>query len=86
MIISYHDITMNEAASQTCRSQVRILLGARDLDVPHPLPRFIEAFVDRVNAGVMRTYAVSASGRYTVVLCELLVQRHVQLQMSYILV
>lgn len=77
---------MNEASSQTSRSQVRVLFGARDLDVPNSLPRFVEAFVNRVHAGVMRTYAVAASGRYTVVLCELLVQRHVQLQMSYILV
>lgn len=78
-VITYHNITMNETPSQTSWSQVRVLLGARDLDVPDPLPRFVEAFVDRVNAGVMRTYAVSASGRYTVVLCELLVQCHVQL-------
>lgn len=70
---------MNKAASQTCRPQVRILFGARDLDVPYSFPCFVETFMDRVNAGVMRTYAVSASGRYTVVLCELLVQRHVQL-------
>lgn len=70
---------MNEAASQTSRSQMRILFGARDLDIPHPLPCFIEAFVDWINAGVMRTYAVSASGRYTVVFRELLVQCHVQL-------
>lgn len=77
---------MNEASSQTSRPQVRVLLGARDLDVPDSLPRFVEALVDRINAGVMRTYAVPASDRYTVVLCELLVQRHVQLQMSYILV
>lgn len=82
----YHNVAMNKAASQTRRPQVRILLSARDLDVPYPFPRFVEAFMDRVNAGVMRTYAVSASGRYTVVLCELLVQRHVQLQLSYILV
>lgn len=77
---------MNEAASQAGRPQVRIFLGARDLDVPDSLPRLVEALVDRVDAGVMRTYAVPASGRDSVVLCELLVQRHVQLQMSYILV
>lgn len=77
---------MNEAPSQASRSQVWVLLGARDLDVPDSLPRFVEAFVDRINAGMMRTYAVPASGRYTVVLRELLVQCHVQLQMSYILV
>lgn len=70
---------MNEAASQTRRPQMRILFGARDLDVPYSFPRFVEAFMDRVNAGVMRTYAVPAYGWYTVVFCELLVQRHVQL-------
>lgn len=82
----YHNVTMNKASSQTSRPQMRIFLGARDFDVPHSLPCLIEAFVDRINAGVMRTYAVSASGRYTVILCELFVQCHVQLQMSYILV
>lgn len=86
MWLRYHNVAMDKAASQTSRPQVRVFFGARDLDVPHPLPRLVEAFVDRINAGVMRTYAVSASGRYTMVLCELLVQRHVQLQMSYILV
>lgn len=78
-MILYLYVTMNKPASQTCRPQVWILFGARDLDVPYSFPRFVKTFMDRVNAGVMRTYAVSASGRYTVVLCELLVQRHVQL-------
>lgn len=85
-MISYHNITMNKAPPQTGWPQMRILFGACNFDVPYPLPRFVQAFVDRINAGMMRTYAVSASGRYTVVLCELFVQRHVQLQMSYILV
>lgn len=76
---TYHNVTVNKTASQTSRPQVRIFFGARDLDVPYSLPRLVEAFVDRVDAGVMRTYAVSASGRYTVILRELLVQRHVQL-------
>jgi len=84
--IPYHNVTMNEAASQTSRPQVRVLFGARHLDVPHALPRLVEALVDRIDARVMRTHAVAAPGRYTVILCELLVQRHVQLQMSYILV
>lgn len=85
-MITYHNITMNKAPPQTGWPQMRILFGACNFDVPYPLPRFVQAFVDRINAGMMRTYAVSASGRYTVVLCELFVQRHVQLQMSYILV
>lgn len=78
-VTSYHDVTMNKASSQTSRPQMRIFFGARDLDVPHPLPCLVEAFMDRVNAGMMRTYAVPASDRYTVVLCELFVQRHIQL-------
>lgn len=37
-IISYHNVTMNEAASQTRWPQVWIFFGTRDLDIPYPLP------------------------------------------------
>lgn len=63
-----------------------ILLGAGDFDVPHPFPGLVQPLVNRVNAGVMRTYAVTASRRYPVIFRELFVQCHVQLQMRHILV
>lgn len=77
---------MNKTTPEASRSQVRIFLGAGCLNVPDFLPRLVETLVDGIDSRVVRTHAISASGWNSVVLCELLVQRHVQLQMRYILV
>ena len=63
-----------------------ILLCAGDFDVPHPFPCLVQTLVDRINAGMMRTHAVAASSWDPVVFRELFVQRHIQLQVRYVLV
>lgn len=83
---NYHNTTMNKASPQSRRSKMRILLGARNLDVPDLLPSLVKAFMHGIHARVMRAYAVTAHGRNAVILGELLVQCHVQHQVGHILV
>lgn len=77
---------MNKTTPEASRPQVRIFLGTGCFNVPDFLPRLVETLVDGIDSGVVRTHAISASGWDSVVLCKLLIQRHVQLQMRYILV
>lgn len=77
---------MHEATPESGRPQVRILLRTGDFDVPDLLPGLVEALVDGIDARVMRTHAVTATRRYPVLLSELFVQRHVQLQVRHVLV
>lgn len=83
---SYHDTAVYEATPKPGRPQMWILLRAGDLDVPNLLPGLVEALVDGIDARVVRTHAVTATRRYPVLLSELLVQRHVQLQVRHVLV
>ena len=77
---------MNKTTPEASRPQVWIFLGTGCFNVPDFLPRLVETLMDGIDSRVMRTHAISASGWDPVVFCELLVQRHVQLQMRYILV
>ena len=77
---------MDEPSSQSGWPQVRILLRASHLDVPDLLPRLVETLVNGIDARVVGADAVAAPGRYAVLLGELLVQRHVHLQVRHVLV
>ena len=76
---SYHNVAMNKATPQASWPQVRIFLGTGYFNVPDFFPRLVETLVNRINSRVVWTHAISTSGWDSVVLCELLIQRHVQL-------
>src|SRR6218665_3930405 len=49
-----HDILVDEAFPQICRSKMRIFFGARNTNIPNILPSFVQRLMNWKYAGMMR--------------------------------
>lgn len=56
---THHDVVVHEALAVAGRLEVRVLLGAGDLDVPHAPPGLVELQVDWVDARVVGSHGVA---------------------------
>lgn len=65
---SYTNATVDEATSEACRLQVRVLLRAGHFDTPDFFPGVVQLHVDRVDPRVMRSHCVAHVGGDSVLL------------------